>query len=162
MNEFPSIRSMNEFPSMKRLAAYFVLGAGPAAMVLATYTWAQSPEGGERRTSLQVASSEQPARQQSFAQAGRARASSPSSPVPAIGGAASQYTSDWSVGELRSNGLRIKPSGRSDASAVLSLEQFSASNVRQAYAFAQQIPETLNEASLALAEGGSVRLYEKH
>ncbi|MGH7458153.1 MAG: PCYCGC motif-containing (lipo)protein [Longimicrobiaceae bacterium] len=51
----------------------------------------------------------------------------------------------WTVGELRENGLRIIPSGRSDASAVLDPEQFENPTVRHAYWVATQIPETLNQ-----------------
>lgn len=50
----------------------------------------------------------------------------------------------WTVGELRENGLRIIPSGRSNASAVLDPEQFSDAKVRNAYWIATQIPEVLN------------------
>ena len=51
----------------------------------------------------------------------------------------------WQVGELREDGLRIIPSGSTDASAVLEPEQFADSATRQAYWIATQIPETLNE-----------------
>lgn len=51
----------------------------------------------------------------------------------------------WSVGELRENGLRIIPSGRNDASAVLDPEQFENPEVRHAYWAATRIPETLNQ-----------------
>lgn len=51
----------------------------------------------------------------------------------------------WTVGELREDGLRIIPSGRSDASAVLDPAQFTDSTVRHAYWVAQQIPGTLNQ-----------------
>ncbi len=51
----------------------------------------------------------------------------------------------WTVGELRPNGLRIIPSGRSDASAVLDPEQFAVPKVRHAYRVATQIPATLNQ-----------------
>ena len=53
--------------------------------------------------------------------------------------------SGWTVGELREDGLRIIPSGRSDASAVLDPAQFADSAVRHAYWVATQIPETLNQ-----------------
>ena len=51
----------------------------------------------------------------------------------------------WEVGELREDGLRIVPSGRSDAGAVLDPEQFPDRPVRHAYWIATQIPETLNQ-----------------
>ena len=56
-------------------------------------------------------------------------------------------TSDtgWTVGELRSDGLRIIPSGRSDASAVLDPARFADSSVRHAYWVATQIPEVVNQ-----------------
>jgi hypothetical protein len=47
--------------------------------------------------------------------------------------------SDWQVGELRPNGLRIKPSGRSDSSAVLDPRQFVRSDVKRAYAIPGKI-----------------------
>jgi hypothetical protein len=50
----------------------------------------------------------------------------------------------WRVGELRENGLRIIPSGRSNASAVLDPAQFSG-QTRHAYWVATQIPSTLNQ-----------------
>jgi hypothetical protein len=51
----------------------------------------------------------------------------------------------WKVGMLRANGLRIIPSGRSDASHVLNPQQFSQPAVRDAYWIATQIPATLNQ-----------------
>lgn len=51
----------------------------------------------------------------------------------------------WTVGELRPDGLRIVPSGRSDASAVLDPARFDEPRIRAAYAVAQRIPETLNQ-----------------
>ena len=51
----------------------------------------------------------------------------------------------WMVGELRPNGLRIIPSGRSDASAVLDPARFTDRKVRHAYWIATQIPEVLNQ-----------------
>ncbi|MBW3554868.1 MAG: PCYCGC domain-containing protein [Gemmatimonadetes bacterium] len=50
----------------------------------------------------------------------------------------------WTVGQLRHNGLRIIPSGSSDASAVLYPDQFGG-QTRQAYWIATQIPEVLNQ-----------------
>ena len=51
----------------------------------------------------------------------------------------------WQVGELRPDGLRIIPSGRSDASAVLDPARFADAKVRHAYWVATQIPEVLNQ-----------------
>ncbi|MGH7557526.1 MAG: hypothetical protein ACREMD_07075 [Gemmatimonadota bacterium] len=51
----------------------------------------------------------------------------------------------WEVGELRENGLRIIPGGRSDAGAVLDPGQFPNPRVRHAYWVATRIPETLNQ-----------------
>lgn len=56
-----------------------------------------------------------------------------------------QTDTDWTVGESRPNGLRIIPSGRADASAVLDPDQFADSTVRHAYWVATQIPTTLNQ-----------------
>lgn len=50
----------------------------------------------------------------------------------------------WRVGELRDDGLRLIPSGRADASAVMDPEQFTG-EVRDAYWIATQIPEVLNQ-----------------
>lgn len=134
---------MSNLPSTKRLLSYFLLGAGLTVCVLAGYTWTQTPSGNQQQgTTASAASPDAPAQQQPFSQAG---IGSPAQPTPAGAEASAQDTSDWSVGELRPNGLRIKPSGRSDASAVLNPGQFSTSTVQQAYTFAQQIPETLNK-----------------
>jgi hypothetical protein len=54
-------------------------------------------------------------------------------------------SSGWQVGELREDGLRIIPRGRSDASAVVPPELFDHPRVREAYAIAQKIPATLNQ-----------------
>lgn len=51
----------------------------------------------------------------------------------------------WAVGELRDDGLRIIPSGRSDNSAVLDPRQFVRPEVQRAYAIAYEIPEVLNQ-----------------
>jgi hypothetical protein len=51
----------------------------------------------------------------------------------------------WHVGVLRPDGLRIIPSGRSDASHVLNPNQFADKDVRHAYGVATQIPATLNK-----------------
>lgn len=53
--------------------------------------------------------------------------------------------SGWTVGELRSNGLRIVPSGRSDAADVLDHSTFDDPEVRHAYRIATEIPEILNQ-----------------
>lgn len=54
-------------------------------------------------------------------------------------------TLPWSVGSLRSDGLRIVVSGREDASAVLDPKQFSAPEVRHGYWIATRIPTVLNK-----------------
>jgi Protein of unknown function with PCYCGC motif len=51
----------------------------------------------------------------------------------------------WRIGMLRDNGLRIVPTGRTDASHVLNPEQFSDAATRHAYWVATQIPATLNQ-----------------
>ncbi|WP_246258024.1 PCYCGC domain-containing protein [Pararobbsia alpina] len=51
----------------------------------------------------------------------------------------------WHVGMLRPDGLRIIPSGRSDASHVLNPNQFADKDIRHAYWVATQIPATLNK-----------------
>ncbi|MFM0572635.1 PCYCGC motif-containing lipoprotein [Paraburkholderia caledonica] len=51
----------------------------------------------------------------------------------------------WHLGMLRPDGLRIIPSGRSDASHVLSPNQFTDKDVRHSYLVATQIPATLNK-----------------
>jgi hypothetical protein len=51
----------------------------------------------------------------------------------------------WSVGMLRVNGLRIVPSGRSDASHVLNVDRFPQPEVKHAYWIATQIPALLNQ-----------------
>ena len=60
-------------------------------------------------------------------------------------GISEEAAGDWTVGELLPNGLRIKPSGPSDASAVLDPEQFSKEEVRSAYRIAMEIPDVLNK-----------------
>lgn len=66
--------------------------------------------------------------------------------VPAAALGYTQWSqTGWVVGELRENGLRIIPSGRSDAGAVLDPERFPDGPVRHAYWVATQIPETLNQ-----------------
>ncbi|HET7634202.1 MAG TPA: PCYCGC motif-containing (lipo)protein [Burkholderiales bacterium] len=59
--------------------------------------------------------------------------------------AQSVQASEWKVGMLRSDGLRIIPGGRSDASRVLNPNRFSRPEVRHAYWVATQIPATLNQ-----------------
>lgn len=61
------------------------------------------------------------------------------------GSASEDVAGDWTVGDLRPNGLRIKPSGRSEATAVLDPEQFSSQEVRNAYQIATEIPAVLNK-----------------
>jgi hypothetical protein len=61
------------------------------------------------------------------------------------GAKSDKETTNWTVGDLRPDGLRIKPSGRADASAVLDPQQFSSSAVRRAYRIAEKIPATLNK-----------------
>lgn len=51
----------------------------------------------------------------------------------------------WTVGELRPDGLRIEPSGRSDAGAVLDPARFANTEVRNAYSIATRIPGMLNQ-----------------
>ncbi len=51
----------------------------------------------------------------------------------------------WRIGMLRDNGLRIVPTGRTDASHVLNPEQFPEAATRHAYWVATQIPATLNQ-----------------
>lgn len=82
---------------------------------------------------------------------GLSRSSHGSAPTGAASAQAA-YTSGvepadtgWTVGELRADGLRIIPSGRSDAAAVLDPEQFENAKVRNAYRIATQIPEVLNQ-----------------
>lgn len=75
----------------------------------------------------------------SFWASGTAYAQTGSSHAPAAHG------SGWKVGMLRSNGLRIIPSGRSDASHVLNPDQFTRPEVKHAYWIATQIPATLNQ-----------------
>lgn len=54
-------------------------------------------------------------------------------------------TDTWEVGELRPDGLRIVPSGRSDGSAVLDPAEFRDPRTRHAYWIATQIPEVMNQ-----------------
>ena len=51
----------------------------------------------------------------------------------------------WHVGMLRPDGLRIIPSGRSNASHVLNPNQFADNDVGHSYWVATQIPATLNK-----------------
>lgn len=53
--------------------------------------------------------------------------------------------SGWTVGMLRPDGLRIIPTGREDASAVLDPQSFSQAEVRHGYWIATQIPAVLNK-----------------
>lgn len=141
---------MSSFPSTKRHLTYFVVGAGLAALALLVYTKVIDTSSDTRQTyAQQEASAQQHATQQGDpAQQGdsaqqetpaETRASSEASEK------ASEGASDWTVGDLRSNGLRIKPSGRSDASAVLDPDRFKRPEVRRAYEIATEIPEVLNK-----------------
>lgn len=58
---------------------------------------------------------------------------------------AASAPSPWTVGTLRSDGLRIIVSGREGASAVLDPKQFSEPEVRHGYWIATQIPTVLNK-----------------
>lgn len=53
--------------------------------------------------------------------------------------------SQWQVGTLRSDGLRIVVSGHDDASAVLDPHRFTRPEVRHGYWIATQIPALLNK-----------------
>ena len=106
---------MSKLPGSKLLLTYFAVGAGLAALALAAYTQVQSPAGTARAA---------------------AQATSP---------VMQEAAADWEVGELRPNGLRIKPSGRSDAFRVLDPEQFTRPEVQNAYAIAHKIPATVNK-----------------
>jgi hypothetical protein len=48
-------------------------------------------------------------------------------------------------GDLNAQGLRVSGEGRSDASAVTPPELFDHPRVKEAYAIAQRIPETMNQ-----------------
>ncbi|MCS3635710.1 hypothetical protein GGP57_003050 [Salinibacter ruber] len=113
---------MSNFPNPKRLLLFFGLGAGLAASALAVYTWTQSAGG--NRSSGPTASVQQSSRPNATPEAA---------------------SEDWQVGQLRPNGLRIKPSGRSDASAVLDPDPFTRREVKNAYRIAHEIPSTLNK-----------------
>ncbi len=112
---------MSSFPSAKRHLTYFSVGAVLAALALFVYTQVRETAQDTRQAQIQQ---EVPAE--------------PEDPV-------TEEASDWTVGDLRSNGLRIKPSGRSDASAVLDPEQFERSEVRRSYQIATEIPEVINQ-----------------
>ncbi|MEX3634590.1 PCYCGC motif-containing (lipo)protein [Paraburkholderia sp. BR14320] len=66
-------------------------------------------------------------------------------PQKAASSAHSAQAAGWHVGMLRPDGLRIIPSGRSDASHVLNPNQFVDKEVRHAYWVATQIPAVLNK-----------------
>lgn len=51
----------------------------------------------------------------------------------------------WEVGELRANGLRLMPSGPSDASAVLDPASFDHPMSRELYGIAAEIPGIMNQ-----------------
>ncbi|MBB5428314.1 hypothetical protein HDG40_006501 [Paraburkholderia sp. JPY158] len=66
-------------------------------------------------------------------------------PQKAASSARGAQTAAWHVGMLRLDGLRIAPSGRTDASHVLNPNQFADKEVRHAYWVATQIPAVLNK-----------------
>ena len=64
--------------------------------------------------------------------------------APVVASAGAPADTGWAVGMRRPNGLRIIPSGRSDASQVLDLDRFTG-QTRHAYWVATQIPAVLNQ-----------------
>lgn len=128
---------MSYLPSTTRLLKYFAVGAGAAGLALVVYGQMMDISGptGQPGTH-QEASAQQKAIQQQAPSETKASAERNAQ--------GNNTASDWTVGELRPNGLRIKPSGRSDASAVLNPEQFDRAEVRRAYRIATEIPEVLN------------------
>lgn len=107
---------MAQSPGIPRLLTFFLAGAGLAALALLVYNQFETTDPPDRGRSEQ-----------------NARAlSTPSS-------------AEWTVGQLRPNGLRIKPSGRNDASRVLDPAQFTDRPVREAYGIAREIPAMLNK-----------------
>lgn len=119
--------------STTRFLKYFAAGAGLAVLALVVYTQVIDTSSETRQASTQQAASAQqeaPAETRSSTEAN---------------GQTSEASSNWTVGDLRPNGLRIKPSGRTDASAVLDPNQFPEPEVRRAYKIATQIPEVLNK-----------------
>lgn len=111
---------MSIFPSTKRHLMFFAVGAGLAALALLVYTQVR-PTSDAPQTSVQQ---ESPAEMKTKS---------------------TEEASNWTVGELRPSGLRIKPSGRNDASAVLDPDQFDRPEVQRAYQIATEIPEVLNQ-----------------
>lgn len=112
---------MSSLPRTKWLITAFVVGAGLAAFGLFLFTEGIDLDWENQRAQIQKGPPAKKSPQQ-----------------------ADESTS-WTVGELRPNGLRIKPSGRSDASAVLDPNQFDQAEVRRAYRIATKIPEVLNQ-----------------
>lgn len=112
---------MSLLPRTKWLVAAFAFGAGLAALGLFLFTEGADPTRGNQQAQIQK---EAPVKKR----------------AQRIG-----ENTKWTVGELRPNGLRIKPSGRSDASAVLNPVQFDRAEVRKAYRIATEIPEVLNK-----------------
>lgn len=112
---------MSSFPSAKRHLTYFAVGAVLAALALFVYTQVRETPQDPRQAQIQQ---EVPAESE---------------------GQGTGEASDWTVGDLRPNGLRIKPSGRSDASAVLDSDQFERPEVRRSYQIATEIPGVLNQ-----------------
>ena len=105
----------------KKLLKFFALGAVLAA--LAIFAFEQTRPDREEPVTAYV----------------------PQLEVESRSGEADVVPAGWTVGELRPNGLRIVPTGRSDASRVLDPEQFSDPEVRRAYEIATQIPGVLNQ-----------------
>lgn len=108
-------------PDTSRLLKFFALGVGLAAIAIFVYS---KTEGGASTRAGNAHDMPAAHSHQHSAEAG---------------------IMAWSVGELRANGLRIKPSGRADASHVLDPNQFTRQEVRHAYWIATQIPEMLNK-----------------
>lgn len=111
---------VSSLPRTRWLIAAFGIGAGLAALGLFLFTERTDPNRGSQQAQIQKDTPVKKRAQQS------------------------NEPPNWTVGELRPNGLRIKPSGRSDASAVLDPDQFDRAEVRRAYRIATEIPKVLN------------------
>lgn len=112
---------LSSLPHTKWLVTAFTVGAGLAALGLFLFTEGTDPIPGDQQAQTQKDVPMKKRAQQN------------------------DENTNWTVGELRPNGLRIKPSGRSNASAVLDPDQFDREKVRQAYRIATEIPEVLNQ-----------------
>lgn len=112
---------VSSLPRARWLIATFGIGAGLAALGLFLFTDGTDPNRVNRQAQIQKDAPVKKKAQQN------------------------DENTNWAVGELRPNGLRIKPSGRSDASAVLDPSQFDRAEVRRAYRIATEIPEVLNK-----------------